>query len=361
MINILLKLFLLISTLTILDVFLPIDYYAFRHWEKFYRPTLHPGSFIPNKHFEGYEFLDRYKSRSKAERSAANKIYTKWITDDLGFRNDKSKSTINNSEVIFVGDSNFVGSSFDQEEIVSEVYMSQAKSKAYTIGYNLRYILTLIENNNSHNIKHLVIESKPSYFSGEYMELVPFYINKECKIFAIHYPHLSTQSNFNLLDYYLNNFKNRPFSKFIRSNLGIYNFPENSYQDNKINSEVVDNQYICNQFNNHHDITIKNDLDDYLKNHIILKSNEDKSMYFQNIMLYLKNYLNSKNIKLTFLLLTHQGDLDDFKDTINQLNKNDKFIYDSSDLIINGDIWQLGDSHWKVEAARNFINILINQ
>ena len=357
--NILISIFFLLFSITVLDIFLPIDYYAYRHWEKFYSPILLPGPFIPNKTTEGYEYTDRYQSSSKYERQAAKKIYTKWQTDDLGFRNDKLKSTIYNSKVIFVGDSNFVGSSFDQEEIVSELFMSQTNKKAYTVAYNLKYILTLIENNKLHNIKHIVFESKPSYFNGTYKEITPFYINTKCKIFAIHYPYLINMSNFKLFDFYKNNYKNRPFSKFIRSKLGIYNFPESHKPKNP---DTLNNKNkSCNNLDEIQDIKIKYDLIDYEKNHITLESNAEKNLYFKNIMLYLHKYLGDKNIKFTMLLLTDHNTDDEFKVSIKELNSNGKFIYDSSDLMLNGDIWQLGDSHWKVEAARNFINILKNQ
>ncbi len=357
--NILISIFLLLLSITVLDIFLPIDYYAYRHWEKFYSPFMLPGPFIPNKTTEGYEYLDRYLSRSKYERKAAKRIYTKWQTDDLGFRNDKLKSTINNSKVIFVGDSNFVGSSFDQEEIVSELFMSQTNDKAYTVAYNLKYILTLIENNKLHNIKHIVLESKPSYFNGVYKEITPFYINTKCEIFAIHYPHLIYMSNFKLFDFYKYNFKNRPFSKFIRSKLGIYNFPEN-YKPNNLDTLNKKNKS-CNNLDKIQDISIKYDRIDYDKNHITLESNDDKNLYFKNIMLYLNKYLEDRNIKFTMLLLTDHNTDEVFKITVKELNSNGKFVYDSNDLMMNGDIWQAGDSHWKVEAARNFINIIKNQ
>jgi hypothetical protein len=357
--NILISFFLLLLSITILDIFLPIDFYAYRHWEKFYSPILLPGPFIPNKTTEGYEYTDRYLSRSNYERKAAKRIYTRWQTDDLGFRNDKLKSTIYNSEVIFVGDSNFVGSSFDQEEIVSELFMSQANNKAYTVAYNLRYILTLIENNKLHNIKHLVLESKPSYFNGEYKELTPFYINTKCEIFAIHYPHLINMSNFKLFDFYQYNYKNRPFSKFIRSKLGIYNFPESFKAKNLETLNKKNNN--CNNLDEIQDITIKYDQIDYDKNHIKLESIADKNLFFKNLMLYLHKYFGDKNIKFTMLLLTDHNTDEVFKMTTKELNLNGKFIYDSNDLMINGDIWQAGDSHWKVEAARNFINIIKNQ
>jgi len=78
-------------------------------------------------------------------------------------------------------------------------------------------------------------------------------------------------------------------------------------------------------------------------------------------MLYLHKYFGDKNIKFTMLLLTDHNTDEVFKMTTKELNLNGKFIYDSNDLMINGDIWQAGDSHWKVEAARNFINIIKNQ
>ena len=359
--NIFIKISILFLLLTIFDIFVPIKFYAFRHWEKFYMPTLLPGSFIPNMHVEGYEFTDRYKSKNYSERIASRKIYTKWKTDDLGFRNDKSKSTIFDSEVIYVGDSNFVGSSFDQEEILSEMHMSQTKIKSYVVAYNLRYILTLIEKSDYHNIKHIVMQSKSSYFNGTFHNLIPFYINNECEISVIHYPHLIKKSNFNLLDFYKSNFANRPFSKFIRSKLGIYNLPENF--DKKIENDLKcsDEFKAFNNFNKVQDIKIKYDLIDYNKYHIILQSETEQSLYFKNIMLYLNSYFSERNIKFTMLLLTDENTSEDFKITMALLNSNGKFVYDSNDLEQNGDIWQMGDSHWEVEAARNFVNIILNK
>jgi hypothetical protein len=361
MIKILGSLLLLISFFISLDIFLPTDFYAYRHWEKFDVHIFLPGSFIPNKTVEGYEFTDRYKSRDKQEKKNAKKIYTTWKTDDLGFRNDKSKSTLFESEVIYVGDSNFVGSSFDQDEIVSEMHMSQTKIKAYTVAYNLKYVLTLIENTDSHNIKHLVFQAKPSYFDGIEKKNIPFYINKECEISAILYPDLITKSNYNLLDFYKSKFYYRPFSKFIRSKFGIYNFPENFNHISNDNPKPSNASKYCNEFNIDQDVKIHYDSYDYDNYHLQLGSERDKSIFFKNIMLHLNDYLGKKNIKFTMLLLTDMNTSDEFKKTVSSLNLNSKFVYISNDLMPNGDIWQAGDSHWKIEAARNFVNIVTNK
>jgi hypothetical protein len=166
-------------------------------------------------------------------------------------------------------------------------------------------------------------------------------------------------SNFKLFDFYQYNYKNRPFSKFIRSKLGIYNFPESFKAKNLETLNKKNNN--CNNLDEIQDITIKYDQIDYDKNHIKLESIADKNLFFKNLMLYLHKYFGDKNIKFTMLLLTDHNTDEVFKMTTKELNLNGKFIYDSNDLMINGDIWQAGDSHWKVEAARNFINIIKNQ
>ena len=359
--KIFLNLFSLILFFIILDVFLPIDIYAFRHWEKFYKSDLIPGPFIPNKFVEGYEYKDRYLSNNKEQRQEArNKQYTKWITDELGFRNNNVKSNLYNSDVIFVGDSNFVGSSFDQHEIVSELYMSQTNYKAYTIAYNLRYLLTFIESSSNHNIKHVVLEGRPNTFNGIYSELLPFYIDSQCRLNLIYYPNIIDESTYDTYEFYKYKYKNRPFSKYIRSKLGIYNFPLHSDKKKAIPVHKNNDKKSCVKPSNN---VVKKDysFDEYYKNKINLISDVEKNLFFKKIMLYLEKYFKHKDIKFTMLLLTDHNTDDEFKVAVKELNSNGKFIYDSNDLMMNGDIWQVGDSHWKVEAARNFINILKNQ
>ena len=125
-----LAIFLLIisAIVCLLELAIPYQINSFRNWEhlRVYNTQLFQGPFYPN--FQGTR--NEYGDLAHHTPYQVKKENIRWITDSLGFRNEKSLST---PDIVIIGRSNITGSSLSQEDIIS----SQIQSKTNLSTYNI--------------------------------------------------------------------------------------------------------------------------------------------------------------------------------------------------------------------------------
>lgn len=114
---------------------LPIHQFTFRVWESLTIKrsfSILKGQFYPNMEVKKQEEGDlAYYTRCAIKKDV------RWITDKYGYR--KANVTIKKHPIVIVGDSNIVGSSLTQEEILSEVLEKRLGQSVYPLaGERLR-------------------------------------------------------------------------------------------------------------------------------------------------------------------------------------------------------------------------------
>lgn len=118
---------------------LPLDRFTFRFWEAVLVHTVHllPGPFYPNQD------VDKFSAGDK-ERKGPRDKFVRFHSDEFGQRNPNSSD--DNYHIVFVGDSNIVGSHVDEPHTMRAVLERYCNCKVYTYGGGLPYnILTFLE------------------------------------------------------------------------------------------------------------------------------------------------------------------------------------------------------------------------
>ncbi len=109
------------------EFLLPIDYFNFRVWEALSVVKLRgilPGPFYPNKNIEKIEEGDLAHHTPWAQK---RKVI--WITDNYGFRNER---TYAKPQIVIIGDSNTAGSSLSQKQTISSVLGKKLNMNVYS-------------------------------------------------------------------------------------------------------------------------------------------------------------------------------------------------------------------------------------
>lgn len=112
-----------------LDAFvLPVNSFTFRQWEAV---TFNGGNnpdhaFYPNMTITQKEYGDVYRYGTYVQPRT-----TTWFVDALGYRNRQAYDTTQHYCFVTIGDSNTIGSSFDQHEILSELLAKKAGCRTY--------------------------------------------------------------------------------------------------------------------------------------------------------------------------------------------------------------------------------------
>jgi hypothetical protein len=116
----------------LLELFvLPIDLFTFRIWEAaLATPYRYPGSYYPNLHvIKAKEFGDQYRNGGSDSMQSKR---VEWFTDAYGMRNRPEIEKREKYDVVVLGDSNIVGSSLDQKNILTEVISARSGGIAYS-------------------------------------------------------------------------------------------------------------------------------------------------------------------------------------------------------------------------------------
>ena len=102
-----------IITLSLIEILLPSTFFSFRTWEgiSFTTDIPHQSTFYPNSK----TFMNASGDLCHHTNKAVSK-HELWITDKLGFRNNKF---IKAADILFIGDSFIAGSGLSQNEIIS--------------------------------------------------------------------------------------------------------------------------------------------------------------------------------------------------------------------------------------------------
>lgn len=325
----------------LLEAFLDIDLLTYRQWEA--RSSYIPNGpqFIPNKISERYEFLDRYRLENFKNQNKIKKSI--WITDEYGTRNDPSKTSLSSAKLFFIGDSNYIGSSFTQNEIISEVFTNQYNISSYVYPYDLVQFFNLI--NKMNFIKYINVQSK----WGDWMQspsspltLNSFRIDNDCNLSLIDKKKLV---EYNYINYLKSRINKKPLYQYIRSSLKIYNFPK---------KELIskNNNYInCKKKLPDHEIFDSN-LPDISDKSLNIKLSIGQAVsYFYLANQYIYKYTNDKNINYSYLLMPETNLPSDFYIAANILNNQGikVFIFNKE---IGESFWQLYDSHWKSSSVK---------
>ena len=114
-----------ISSLYFVELYvLPINFFTFRLYEALKVEKILPGSFYPNMKVSMVETGDLGHHTKYAVKKNVE-----WETDRYGYR--KKDTGVNRYQVVIVGDSNVVGSSLNQPDMISEVLERRLKISAY--------------------------------------------------------------------------------------------------------------------------------------------------------------------------------------------------------------------------------------
>lgn len=107
---------------------LPIDFFTFRIWEavtQLYHQSA-KGPFYPNMIIHKAEGADRLGFWDPAPKEVV------WYTDKYGFRNRPRNPEPEYYDIVLVGDSNIVGSYFDQKDTIAEVLARKCACNTYS-------------------------------------------------------------------------------------------------------------------------------------------------------------------------------------------------------------------------------------
>ena len=109
---------------------LPIDHFTFRFWEALLVQKIHllPGPFYPNIDLEKYSAGDKV-------RQAPGTKFVRFHSDEFGQRNPASPG--DTYDIVFVGDSNIVGSNVDEPDTIRAVLEKDCHCSVYVYGDGL--------------------------------------------------------------------------------------------------------------------------------------------------------------------------------------------------------------------------------
>jgi hypothetical protein len=112
-----------------LDAFvLPVNTFTFREWEAVtFSGSNDPNyAFYPNMTITQKEYGDKYRYSTYIQPRT-----TTWVVDSLGYRNREAYDTGKHYCFVTIGDSNTIGSSFDQHEMLAELLERKSGCRSY--------------------------------------------------------------------------------------------------------------------------------------------------------------------------------------------------------------------------------------
>lgn len=107
---------------------LPVQSFTFRQWEALMSENGNniQYAFFPNAQIAMWEYGDQFRYRTRIPPRL-----TRWFTDSMGYRNREHYHMGDKYCFVAIGDSNVIGSSLDQSEMLSEVLQRKSACLAY--------------------------------------------------------------------------------------------------------------------------------------------------------------------------------------------------------------------------------------